>query len=99
MTMPMDGKNFFASDVMHSAFSGVMNGCNSSSDDGSDGRSALAGGLGAAQAKPPTLGLGRTGDSPVRLAGRIEMFGPPRAKTPAGGAVRVAGKEEKSWQL
>jgi regulator of protease activity HflC (stomatin/prohibitin superfamily) len=37
MMVPMDGKNFFASDVMHSAFSGVMNGNDSSSDDGSDG--------------------------------------------------------------
>jgi regulator of protease activity HflC (stomatin/prohibitin superfamily) len=37
MMVPMDGKNFFANDVMHSAFSGVTNsGTNSSSDDSSD---------------------------------------------------------------
>jgi hypothetical protein len=35
MMVPMDGKNFFANDVMHSAFSGAMNG-NGSSDDSAD---------------------------------------------------------------
>jgi hypothetical protein len=37
MMVPMDGKNFFANDVMHSAFSGVTNGNNNaSSDDAAD---------------------------------------------------------------
>src|SRR6266478_453273 len=37
MMVPMDGKNFFANDVMHSAFSGVTSGNNSaSSDDSAD---------------------------------------------------------------
>jgi len=36
MMVPMDGKNFFANDVMRSAFSGVTAGSGSSSDDGSD---------------------------------------------------------------
>jgi regulator of protease activity HflC (stomatin/prohibitin superfamily) len=50
MMVPMDGKNFFASDVMHSAFSGVMNGNNSSSDDGSDGDASVP--VASAQRKP-----------------------------------------------
>jgi regulator of protease activity HflC (stomatin/prohibitin superfamily) len=36
MMVPMDGKNFFASDVMRSAFSGIGGGNNASQDDGSD---------------------------------------------------------------
>jgi regulator of protease activity HflC (stomatin/prohibitin superfamily) len=37
MMVPMDGKNFFANDVMHSAFSGLTNGNNSAaSDDAAD---------------------------------------------------------------
>jgi len=36
MMVPIDGKNFFASDVMRSAFSGVTGGNNGSSDDGDD---------------------------------------------------------------
>jgi regulator of protease activity HflC (stomatin/prohibitin superfamily) len=37
MMVPMDGKNFFANDVMHSAFSGVTNGNNNAaSDDAAD---------------------------------------------------------------
>ena len=37
MMVPMDGKNFFANDVMRSAFSGVAGGKdNGSSDDGDD---------------------------------------------------------------
>jgi regulator of protease activity HflC (stomatin/prohibitin superfamily) len=37
MMVPMDGKNFFANDVMHSAFSGVTNGNNNAaSDDSAD---------------------------------------------------------------
>jgi hypothetical protein len=50
MMVPMDGKNFFASDVMHSAFSGVMNGNNSSSDDAGDGDSSTP--VASAQRKP-----------------------------------------------
>jgi hypothetical protein len=35
--VPMDGKNFFATDVMHSAFSGVTNGNgNATADDSAD---------------------------------------------------------------
>ena len=36
MMVPIDGKNFFANDVMRSAFSGVTAGSNSGADDGSD---------------------------------------------------------------
>jgi regulator of protease activity HflC (stomatin/prohibitin superfamily) len=36
MMVPMDGKNFFANDVMRSAFSGIRNANNASSDDGLD---------------------------------------------------------------
>jgi len=37
MMVPMDGKNFFANDVMHSAFSGLTNGNNNAaSDDSAD---------------------------------------------------------------
>jgi regulator of protease activity HflC (stomatin/prohibitin superfamily) len=37
MMVPMDGKNFFANDVMHSAFSGLTNGNNNAaSDDAAD---------------------------------------------------------------
>ena len=37
MMVPMDGKNFFANDVMHSAFSGLTNANNNAaSDDGAD---------------------------------------------------------------
>ena len=36
MMVPIDGKNFFANDVMRSAFSGVTAGSSSSSDDGTD---------------------------------------------------------------
>jgi len=37
MMVPMDGKNFFANDVMHSAFSGVTTGNNNAaSDDSAD---------------------------------------------------------------
>ncbi len=37
MMVPMDGKNFFANDVMHSAFSGITNGnANAAQDDATD---------------------------------------------------------------
>ncbi len=36
MMVPMDGKNFFANDVMRSAFSGITGGNNASSDDSPD---------------------------------------------------------------
>jgi regulator of protease activity HflC (stomatin/prohibitin superfamily) len=36
MMVPMDGKNFFASDVMRSAFSGISGGSSTSQDDGTD---------------------------------------------------------------
>jgi hypothetical protein len=37
MMVPMDGKNFFANDVMHSAFSGVTNGnAGAAQDDAAD---------------------------------------------------------------
>jgi len=36
MMVPMDGKNFFASDVMRSAFSGISGGSGASQDDGAD---------------------------------------------------------------
>lgn len=44
MMVPMDGKNFFANDVMHSAFSGITanSNANSSSDDAGDADAASA---------------------------------------------------------
>jgi hypothetical protein len=48
MMVPMDGKNFFASDVMRSAFSGAGS---ASSDDGSDDAAPTATAL--AQKRPP----------------------------------------------
>jgi len=36
MMVPVDGKNFFANDVMRSAFSGTTGKDNGSSDDGDD---------------------------------------------------------------
>jgi hypothetical protein len=36
MMVPMDGKNFFANDVMHSAFSSVTNGNGNAADDSAD---------------------------------------------------------------
>ena len=52
MMVPMDGKNFFANDVMHSAFSGVSRGNNSTSSDDvadSDGSTPTV----SAQKQPP----------------------------------------------
>jgi uncharacterized membrane protein YqiK len=51
MMVPMDGKNFFASDVMRSAFSGVTNGNNNAASDEAadpDGQSPAA----SAQRRP-----------------------------------------------
>ena len=48
MMVPMDGKNFFANDVLRSAFSGASN---NSSDDGSDDAAPTA--TASAQRKPP----------------------------------------------
>jgi regulator of protease activity HflC (stomatin/prohibitin superfamily) len=48
MMVPMDGRNFFASDVLRSAFSGLGSGNSGASDDASDGGSPVA----AAQRKP-----------------------------------------------
>jgi regulator of protease activity HflC (stomatin/prohibitin superfamily) len=56
MMVPMDGKNFFANDVMHSAFTGVTaNGnANGSSDDSSDAdASTAAPAIGAKKSKRP----------------------------------------------
>jgi regulator of protease activity HflC (stomatin/prohibitin superfamily) len=50
MMVPMDGKNFFANDVMRSAFSGATNGNNGTSDDGSDGDAPAQ--VATAQRKP-----------------------------------------------
>jgi regulator of protease activity HflC (stomatin/prohibitin superfamily) len=52
MMVPMDGKNFFANDVMHSAFSGISNGNNSSTDDSSDPDSPAPQASASAQRKP-----------------------------------------------
>jgi len=49
MMVPIDGKNFFANDVMRSAFSSAA-GANSASDDGSDDPSSSA--TASAQRKP-----------------------------------------------
>jgi len=50
MMVPIDGKNFFANDVLRSAFSGVTAGSGSSSDDGTDDPPANA--TASAQRKP-----------------------------------------------
>jgi len=42
MMVPIDGKNFFANDVMRSAFSGISSNYSSSSDDGADDPAAVA---------------------------------------------------------
>jgi regulator of protease activity HflC (stomatin/prohibitin superfamily) len=53
MMVPIDGKNFFANDVMRSAFSGVTGGNNSgSSDDGSDDPAPSPTATASAQRKP-----------------------------------------------
>jgi regulator of protease activity HflC (stomatin/prohibitin superfamily) len=52
MMVPIDGKNFFANDVMRSAFSGSANGNYGSSDDGSDSGNPAPTATAAAQRKP-----------------------------------------------
>jgi regulator of protease activity HflC (stomatin/prohibitin superfamily) len=52
MMVPIDGKNFFANDVMRSAFSGTPSGNYSSSDDGSDSGNPAPTATAAAQRKP-----------------------------------------------
>jgi regulator of protease activity HflC (stomatin/prohibitin superfamily) len=53
MMVPMDGRNFFANDVMRSAFSGVTGGnSNGRSDDGSDDPAPTPTATAAAQRKP-----------------------------------------------
>ena len=52
MMVPIDGKNFFANDVMRSAFSGTASG-NTSSDDGSDPDTQTPKATTMAQRKPP----------------------------------------------
>jgi regulator of protease activity HflC (stomatin/prohibitin superfamily) len=52
MMVPIDGKNFFANDVMRSAFSGTESG-NTSSDDGSDPDIQTPKATTMAQRKPP----------------------------------------------
>jgi regulator of protease activity HflC (stomatin/prohibitin superfamily) len=42
MMVPIDGKNFFANDVMRSAFSGISSNYSASSDDGADDPAAVA---------------------------------------------------------
>src|SRR5271169_1259406 len=54
MMVPMDGKNFFANDVMHSAFSGVTNGNNNAaSDDAADSDGASPAPTVSAQKRSP----------------------------------------------
>jgi regulator of protease activity HflC (stomatin/prohibitin superfamily) len=54
MMVPMDGKNFFANDVMHSAFSGVTNGNNNAaSDDSADSDGAAPAPTVSAQKRSP----------------------------------------------
>ena len=53
MMVPIDGKNFFANDVMRSAFSGGANGNYASSDDGSDPAYQAPKATTMAQRKPP----------------------------------------------
>jgi len=51
MMVPMDGKNFFANDVMHSAFAGVTNSNASSSEDAGDSDDGAAAPTPTASAK------------------------------------------------
>jgi len=54
MMVPMDGKNFFANDVMRSAFSGVAGGKDSgSADDNSDDPGPKPTATAATQRKQP----------------------------------------------
>jgi len=54
MMVPIDGKNFFANDVMRSAFSGISGGGNSGSQDGNDPEDPSPASMTAtAQKKPP----------------------------------------------
>ncbi len=54
MMVPMDGKNFFANDVMRSAFSGVTNGsANAASEDASDSDGAAPAPTVSAQKRSP----------------------------------------------
>src|SRR5271163_4315115 len=53
MMVPIDGKNFFANDVMHSAFSGITNGSNNSgTDDSGDSDGAAQAPAVSAQKRP-----------------------------------------------
>jgi regulator of protease activity HflC (stomatin/prohibitin superfamily) len=52
MMVPIDGKNFFANDVMRSAFSGTANGNNAWSDDGSGADNQAPKATTMAQRKP-----------------------------------------------
>jgi regulator of protease activity HflC (stomatin/prohibitin superfamily) len=53
MMVPMDGKNFFANDVMHSAFSGITSGNNNSgTDDSADSDGAAQAPAVSAQKRP-----------------------------------------------
>jgi hypothetical protein len=54
MMVPMDGKNFFANDVMHSAFSGVTNGNNNAaSEDAADSHGTAPAPTVSAQKRSP----------------------------------------------
>ncbi len=89
MMVPMDGRNFFANDVMRSAFSGVTGGGNNNrgSDDGSDDPAPTS-------ADRETRRRVRTGLSCVQCARNL-CYQAPLARTPVGGPGREAGKEER----
>ena len=53
MMVPMDGKNFFANDVMHSAFSGITNGNNNAAPDDPDSDGAAPAPTVSAQKRSP----------------------------------------------
>ena len=54
MMVPMDGKNFFANDVMHSAFAGVTNGnANAAAEDASDAEGTAPAPTVSAQKRSP----------------------------------------------
>jgi hypothetical protein len=53
MMVPMDGKNFFANDVMHSAFSGITNGNNNAASDDADSDGAAPAPTVSAQKRSP----------------------------------------------
>jgi hypothetical protein len=100
MMVPMDGKNFFANDVMHSAFSSATNGNGNAAADDSPDSDGVAPAVSATKAfveEAVTEDWER-----LQMDGTKRLYRPksvllvPLANTPVGGSGRVAGGEERS---